>query len=170
MWHCVVWWIGANSTEEPAAFICSVGAGEGVEAAVTYWGLSNRVCYITLQQWHTAPCPTEYATLHCSSDILHPVQQSMLHYTLTMMYWALASRVSYITVWKWHTGPCPTDYVTSHYSTDVLGFVQCSTLHYTCECDILCPLEQSTLHHTATVTYWGLSNKVHHNTLPRNKP
>jgi len=46
----MVWWIGANSTEEPVAFICSVGAREGVEAAVMYWGLSNRVCYITLQQ------------------------------------------------------------------------------------------------------------------------
>ena len=50
MWHCMIWWIGSYSTEEPAAFVCSVGAREGVKAAVMYWGLSNRLCYITLEQ------------------------------------------------------------------------------------------------------------------------
>ena len=50
MGQCMVWWRGANSAEESAPFICTEGAREGVETAVMYWGLSNRVCYITLQQ------------------------------------------------------------------------------------------------------------------------
>lgn len=148
MWHCMVWWIGANSTEEPAAFICSTVAREGVEAAVTYWGLSNRICYITLQQWHNGACPTEYAMLHCNSDILEPFQQSMLDYTVTVIYWALASRVHYITVWKWLTGACPTEYAMSHCDSDILG-----------------PVWQIILHHTAAVMYWGLSNAVHYITM-----
>jgi len=66
MWHCMVWWVGSNSTEKPAAFIYSVVAREGVKAAVTYWGLCNRL---------------GYTTVHCSSDIMGPVRQIMLHYT-----------------------------------------------------------------------------------------
>jgi hypothetical protein len=150
MWHCMVWWIGANSTEEPAAFICSTVAREGVEAAVTYWGLSNRICYITLQQWHTGAFPTEYARLHCDRDILGLGQQSTLHHSMEVTYWGLSNRVRYVTLWQWHTGACLTDYITSHCSSDVLGLVQCSTLHY-----------------NVKVTYCVLFNKVRYITLQR---
>ena len=109
-------------------------------AAVTYCTLSNRVRYITLQQWHTAPCSTEYATLHSDHDVLGLGQQSKLHHSVEVTYWALSDRLCYITLQHWCTGVCPvqyttlhlwmwhtvsswTKYATSHCNGDILGLV-----------------------------------------------